>query len=83
MKRKPLIQLMKEAGIMWPEEANYATQDKYTNNVFFYKDIPEVCKHQGLWSYCVELNGCRYGGTLNERCHKWSKTIVTKEDYEG
>ena len=38
--RKQLIELMKEAGINWPEGAEYATQDKATNEVYFHVMYP-------------------------------------------
>lgn len=84
MKRKPLMQLMKEAGIIWPEEANYATQDKDNspNKVYFHETYPQVNKEGGVWIFCDEIQGW-HSVELPGRCHKWSKTIVTKEDYEG
>lgn len=80
MKRKPLIQLMKEAGVVWPDGANYATQDKRTNIVYFHETYPRVNKEDGVWIFCDEIQGC-HSVELPERCHKWSKTIVTKEEY--
>lgn len=78
--RKQLIELMKEAGIKWPAEANYATQDKATNKVYFHVMYPEMNKGDDVWIFCDEINS-RHSVGLPERCKKWSKTIVTKEQY--
>ena len=37
-KKKHLIELMIEAGVEWPEGAEYAAQDKRFNKVNFYKN---------------------------------------------
>lgn len=77
---KQLIELMKEARIEWPAEANYATQDKASNRVYFYVYYPVVYKGAEVWIFCDEIRG--WGSIeLPKRCHKWSKTIVTKEQY--
>jgi len=78
--RKQLIELMKEAGIEWPAEANFATQDKASNKVYFHMYYPEVHKDGSVWIFCDEIQS-RHSVGLHERCHKWSKTIVTKEQY--
>ena len=78
--RKQLIELMKEARVKWPEGAKYATQDKLRNNVLFHTEYPKVCKRNLYWFYCRELMS-RGSISLTERCHKWSKTIVTEEQY--
>lgn len=78
--RKQLIELMKEAGIKWPEGAEYATQDKETNKVYFHVYYPAVNKGDGVWIFCDKIQS-RHSVGLPKRCHKWSKTIVTKEQY--
>ena len=82
--KKPLIQLMKEAGLEWPAEANFAAQDKWCNAVYFYVYKPRAPKKEdNIWSY-PENEGYsvdRY--ELPERCKKWRKTLITKEEYLG
>ena len=82
--KKPLIQLMKEAGLEWPEKANYAAQDKWCRAVYFYVHKPGVPKKgDHIWSYPSNdyYQVARY--ELSERCKKWRKTLITKEEYLG
>ena len=80
--RKPLLQLMKENNVEWPVGAKYATQDKHDNMLYFHKRNPKGrLATDDYWSLCSDIwtNGAV---RLPERCKKWSKTIVTREEYE-
>ena len=82
-KKKHLIELMIEAGVKWPEGAEYAAQDKKDNWVQFYKG--------GKPNYPIGFNvwmadNCAYmlsnGIPLPALCRSWHQTIVTREQYE-
>ena len=82
-KKKHLIELMIEAGVKWPEGAEYAAQDKKDNRVHFYKDgKPLLC---GWWLEWVEdectFIGDEHGVLLPSLCRNWHQTIVTLEQY--
>ena len=82
--KKPLIQLMKEAKLEWPAEANFAAQDKWCSTVYFYIHRPIAPeKEDDTWSYHeaegYSVDNCR----LPELCKKWRKTLITKEEYFG
>ena len=80
--RKPLLQLMKENKVTWPIGANYATQDKHDKRLYFHKHNPNGCfADDEAWSLCSDV-WTRGAVRLPERCKKWSKTIVTREEYE-
>ena len=81
-KKKHLIELMIEAGVKWPEGAEYAAQDKRFNKVNFYKN--------GKPNYPIGLDSwmadnCNYmrndGLVLSSICRNWHQTIVTREQY--
>ena len=81
-KKKHLIDLMIEAGVKWPEGAEYAAQDKRFNKVNFYKN--------GKPNYPIGLDSwmadnCNYmrndGLVLSSICRNWHQTIVTREQY--
>ena len=49
-KKKHLIELMIEAGVKWPEGAEYAAQDKTTNDLCFYGSKPVLrARFQDEW----------------------------------
>ena len=83
-KKKHLIELMIEAGVKWPDGAEYAAQDKKDNRVHFYKDgKPLLC---GGWLEWVEDYECTFIGDmysvlLPSLCRNWHQTIVTLEQY--
>ena len=82
--KKPLIQLMKEAGLEWPVGAKYAAQDKRSNEVIFYKKKPSKPeKGKDVWLYHTYDYGAVDRCYLDERCRKWRKALVTKEEYLG
>ena len=81
-KKKHLIELMIEAGVKWPDGAEYAAQDKRFNKVNFYKN--------GKPNYPIGLDSwmadnCNYmrndGLVLSSICRNWHQTIVTREQY--
>lgn len=89
--KKPLIQLMKDAGVEWPEEADFAAQDKEDLKVYFYICHP-VFPEKGytVWAYSEDEWAVVVGGLvrvrgikLPELCKKWRKTLITKKEYLG
>lgn len=82
-KKKHLIELMIEAGVKWPEGAEYAAQDKQDNWVQFYKGgKPNYPIGFDLWmaDNCVYM--LNNGIPLPALCRSWHQTIVTREQYE-
>ena len=80
--RKPLLQLMKENNVTWPVGANYATQDKQGKRLYFHKHNPKGCfADDESWALCSDM-WTTGAIELPERCKKWSKTIVTRKEYE-
>ena len=77
-KKKHLIELMIEAGVKWPEGAEYAAQDKDCQKVHFYKTKP-LKSGDTYWnaSGCIAYSGIE----LNSICRNWHQTIVTREQY--
>lgn len=82
-KKKHLIELMIEAGVKWPECAEYAAQDKKDNRLHFYKDgKPQVYSGWEEWmaDECTFI-GDEHGVFLPSLCRNWHQTIVTREQY--
>ena len=53
--KKPLIQLMKEAGLEWPKGAKYAAQDKRDYEVIFYAKKPGKPEKEGdVWFFNID-----------------------------
>ena len=82
-KKKHLIELMIEAGVKWPDGAEYAAQDRHNLKVNFYKNgKPDFQPGCGEWV----VHDCTFvsddGFTLQSLCHNWHQTIVTHEQYE-
>ena len=82
-KKKHLIELMIEAGVKWPEDAEYAAQDMHMLNVNFYRNgKPDFKTGYDEW----RANDCIFmideGVELDSLCCNWNKTIVTREQYE-
>ena len=86
-KKKHLIELMIEAGVKWPDGAEYAAQDKRDLYVWFYSKKPKfVGRYEGKWTSDVNYEDGRKclvvdGKKLNEPCRNWHQTIVTLEQY--
>ena len=81
-KKKHLIELMIEAGVKWPDGAEYAAQDKYDLNVNFYKNgKPDFQSGYLQWmaNDCTFMSD--YGIELDSLCSSWHQTIVTQEQY--
>ena len=89
LKKKHLIELMIEAGVKWPEGAEYAAQDKdqepgdpeldVTNIVSFYYSKPEKNYGDPFWlGDCDDNNDVK----LPSLCTNWHQTIVTRKQYE-
>ena len=81
-KKRHLIELMIEAGVKWPDGAEYAAQDKYDLNVNFYKNGKPNFQSgylQWLANDCSFMSD--YGIELDSLCSNWNKTIVTREQY--
>ena len=50
-KKKHLIELMIEAGVKWPEGAEYAAQDNRDLYVWFYSEKPKLAGvNKGKWT---------------------------------
>ena len=78
-KKKHLIELMIEAGVKWPDGAEYAAQDKRDLYVWFYNIKPERKYHD---SWTPKEPGCLINGhQLTTICRNWHRTIVTLEQY--
>ena len=81
-KKKHLIELMIEAGVKWPNGAEYAAQDKHNLKVNFYRNgKPNMLKggDEWLFNHCDFMSAC--GLALPSICHNWHQTIVTREQY--
>ena len=81
-KKKHLIELMIEAGVKWPDGAEYAAQDKKNLRVNFYRNgKPNMLKGEDEWLF----NHCNFMGSgwlvLTSLCRNWHQTIVTREQY--
>ena len=82
-KKKHLIELMIEAGVKWPEGAEYAAQDKRSKIVNFYSngEPDDVGGGGEQWM----ANNCEYledeGVALPSLFRNWHQTIVTREQY--
>jgi hypothetical protein len=78
-KKKHLIELMIEAGVKWPDGAEYAAQDKRDLYVWFYSIKPKRTNYDS-WSGGV--SGSIIGNhQLTTICRNWHQTIVTLEQY--
>ena len=78
-KKKHLIELMIEAGVKWPDGAEYAVQDKRDLYVWFYNINP---KRTDFDSWAGGVSGCVIDGLrLPSLCRNWHQTIVTLEQY--
>lgn len=77
-KKKHLIELMIEAGVEWPDGAEYAAQDKDCKKVHFYKTKP-LKGGDTYWnaSGCIAYSKIE----LDSICRNWHQTIVTREQY--
>ena len=79
-KKKHLIELMIEAGVKWPDGAEYAAQDK-DEWLAFYTRKPYKEDGKVTWSSyrCYVDNSMK---KLDLLCRNWHRTIVTREQYE-
>ena len=78
-KKKHLIELMIEAGVKWPDGAEYAAQDK-DEWLAFYTRKPYREDGKVTWS----SNGCYVANSMKKLdllCRNWHQTIVTLEQY--
>jgi len=78
-KKKHLIELMIEAGVKWPDGAEYAAQDK-DEWLSFYTRKPYREDGKVTWS----SNGCYVAKSMRKLdllCRNWHQTIVTREQY--
>ena len=79
-KKKTLLELMIEAGIQWPEGAEYAAQDG-DRVLAFYKKRPR--REVGLRSW---IDGRYVAGsalTIHALCRNWHQSVVTRAQYEA
>ena len=84
-KKKHLIELMIEAGVEWPEGAEYAAQDKTTNDLCFYRSKPvRRARFKDEWRPSgFDIPDGLVGRRINLQslCSNWHQTIVTREQY--
>lgn len=78
-KKKHLIELMIEAGVKWPEGAEYAVQDA-DSVLAFYKTKPRREVGRRSWGGAAYVAGS--ASSVHDICHNWHQTIVTKAQYE-
>lgn len=78
-KKKHLIELMIEAGVKWPDGAEYAAQDKRDRKLYFFERKPTVLP--GDESFCAPGGPIGYQCSLPLLCRNWHQTIVTREQY--
>ena len=78
-KKKHLIELMIESGVKWPDDAEYAAQDK-DEWLAFYTRKPYREDGKVTWSSyrCYVDNSMK---KLDLLCRNWHRTIVTREQY--
>ena len=82
-KKKHLIELMIEAGVKWPEGAEYAAQDKYNLCVRFYeKGKPLRSSGMNYWDSIGGSLIREMMVKLPKLCSDWHQSIVTREQYE-
>ena len=76
-----LIDLMIEANVDWPEDAEYAAQDKCILRVHFYSgDKPTKPRDWDEWKVGNGHIVSRF--QLQSLCYNWHQTLVTKEQYK-
>ena len=80
-KKKHLIELMLEAGIKWPEGAEYAAQDRDGLRIHFYSGVKPT-KPRGWDEWKTGMGRVVSKFQLQSLCHNWHQTIVTREQYE-
>ena len=85
-KKKHLIELMIEAGVKWPEHAEYAAQDKTSTDLCFYRSKPvRIERFTDEWRPSgIDIPSGIVGRRVNltSLCRNWHQTIVTREQYE-
>ena len=78
---KHLINLIIEANVGWPEDADYAAQDKHTLRVHFYSGAkPTKPRDWDEWKVGNGRIVSRF--QLQSLCRNWHQTLVTKEQYK-
>ena len=81
LENRHLVDLMIEANVDWPEDAEYAAQDKYSLRVHFYSGYKPVKPRD--WDEWEVGRGCVISRVqLQSLCHNWHQTLVTKEQYK-
>ena len=81
LENKHLVDLMIEANVDWPEDAEYAAQDKYNLLVHFYSgDKPTKPRDWDEWKVGNGRIISRF--KLQSLCNNWHQTLVTKEQYK-
>lgn len=85
-KKKHLIELMIEAGVKWPDGAEYAAQDKSTQKAHFYKCGMPVRGKLNVEAWTDKRPdsfwiGASFAVALPSLCRNWHQTIVTREQY--
>lgn len=83
MAKKTLLELMVEAGVKWPDGAEYAAQDGSHDVNFYRNGKPNYSSGDGDWNAheCEWMIG--FEVHLQSLCRNWHQTIVTREQYEA
>ena len=81
LENRHLVDLMIEANVDWPEDAEYAAQDKCNLRVHFYSgDKPTKPRDWDEWKVGNGRIVSRF--QLQSLCRNWHQTLVTKEQYK-
>ena len=80
LENRHLIDLMIEANVDWPKDAEYAAQDKCNLRVHFYSgEKPTRPRDWDEWKVGNGRIISRF--QLQSLCYNWHQTLVTKEQY--
>ena len=81
LENRHLIDLIIEANVDWPEDAEYAAQDKCNLKVHFYSgEKPTRPRDWDEWKVGNGRIISRF--QLQSLCYNWHQTLVTKEQYK-
>lgn len=78
-----LINLMLQAGVEWPDRAEFAAQDKKYMKVYFYNEKPYRDFGYDKWDCISYLGVIGVSVKLPELCLNWHQTIITREQYKA
>lgn len=70
-----LIDLMRQAGVQWPEGAKYAAQDEASRGVFFYTTMPTLDVGSDEW---LSESILGYFAILGELADDWRSVVLAE-----